>query len=337
MPGTTLPKSRTTLVDTGWRVTVLITILAAAAAVARFGLPHHPDSDLLAAAVTADFALVVPGVTYCLLVRSRRWPLVVVVAAFLTGCAVASLTIPIDRQRVLDIVKFGLIPAEAAVLLFLLTATRRALRTERYDDARDFPTRLRRTARAVTGSRLAAGVLATEISVLRYSLTRAHPATTGYTVHRRSGYGSIVAGVLMAMVPETAAVHVLLSRWSPTAAWIVTALGIYAALWLLGDYRALAARSIELTPKALCFRYGLRWQARIPRRRIAGAELVSQKPKATPAILCASVWGPPNLRLLLHKPTVLHGLYGMRRKVTEIHVRVDEPAALRAALLAPGV
>jgi len=48
--------------------------------------------------------------------------------------------------------------------------------------------------------------------------------------------------------------------------------------------------------------------------------------------LVASLPGGANLRLTLKEPREALGLYGRRKRITELRFRVDEPEKLRAAL-----
>ena len=49
--------------------------------------------------------------------------------------------------------------------------------------------------------------------------------------------------------------------------------------------------------------------------------------------LVASLPGGPNLRMWLERPVEVLGLYGWRKTITELRVRVDEPEKLRDALV----
>ena len=73
----------------------------------------------------------------------------------------------------------------------------------------------------------------------------------------------------MALVAETIALHFLVARWSEVAAWVLTGVSVYGAVWLVGDYRACVARRIEVTEESLRLRLGLRWEAEIPYSAIA--------------------------------------------------------------------
>lgn len=74
-------------------------------------------------------------------------------------------------------------------------------------------------------------MLAFEVAILYYALFawRAEPGTAGarsvFGHHRRMGYGSALAGLVLALCAENVPVHLLVALWSPVAAWALTLLG----------------------------------------------------------------------------------------------------------------
>jgi len=112
-----------------------------------------------------------------------------------------------------------------------------------------------------------------EVQVLRYAVAgwfeEREKDPRAVTVHERSGYGSIVACIAVLIAAESIGAHFLLQLWSVKAAWIMTALDLYALLWVFGDYHALRLRPTLIGPEAIELRYGLRWSATIARENIA--------------------------------------------------------------------
>jgi hypothetical protein len=68
---------------------------------------------------------------------------------------------------------------------------------------------------------------------------------------------------------EAALVHLLVARWSVTVAWILTALSVYGAVWLVAVARSFSLRPVLLTGDELIVRAGLLWTVRIPRSQVA--------------------------------------------------------------------
>ena len=91
----------------------------------------------------------------------------------------------------------------------------------------------------------------------------------------------------------------------------------------------MAARPLRITATDLSLRVGVRWEADIPRDRIARVELLiphNESPKSD--TLVAALLGQANIRLKLNGPIEVIGMYGIRRTVQEIWLTVDGAAAL---------
>lgn len=151
----------------------------------------------------------------------------------------------------------------------------------------------------------------------------------------RAGYGAVLGALTLVIAAESAAVHLLVGLWSATAAWILTGLSVWALVWLVGDFRAFGARPIRIGPARMGLRFGLRWEAVVPLADVAGVERVrGAGPGTTPGegVLVAAVLGRPNVLLRLSRPVEVTGLYGIRRTVRELRLRVDDPDGLVDAL-----
>ena len=225
---------------------------------------------------------------------------------------------------------------EVGLVAYVVIAARRAA-ARLPEGESDAATRFRLVARQVLRSRALGDVLTTEVMLLYYAFTR--PQREGesgaFSVHRTSTYVHVLVGIGMALIVETVAVHFLVRLHSPALAWVLTLLSLYTLLWLVGDYRALVARPIRVTASHLRFRYGLRWEADVPRDAVKDVELLPPPMGPTPkekGRLVVALPGGANLKLQFERPMDFLGLYGWRKGVAELRVRVDEPEKLRAAL-----
>jgi hypothetical protein len=265
--GTHRPRPGVTAGET-LRYALPVAVLAIAALLARFTLPGLEGTDLHVASValSLDLTVTAPGLVYLLLVRTRRAPWIVLLPAFALGYSLALATIPREHRTALDALRWAIVPAELAVVGYLVSLGRRALRAAPRP-AGDFATRFRAVARTALAARVPADILATEVAILYHALRPRRAAPAGpddHTSHRSTGYASVVLGLVLLLVVETFPVHVLVSRWSAAAAWALTGLSVYALLWLIGDLRAMSARPTRLRHDRLSVRIGLRWEAEIP-------------------------------------------------------------------------
>jgi hypothetical protein len=137
-------------------------------------------------------------------------------------------------------------------------------------------------------------------------------------------------------VVEMAAVHLLVRQWSPTLAWVLTAISIYAVIGVLAHSRAVRLRPILLTPDALHVRIGLLWSVRVPYDRIARVTAAGRDaPQGGPkGYLHAVTLGTPQLLLELRDPIDAHGPYGYtKRGVRQVGIAVDQRDRFAAELV----
>lgn len=323
------------------RYVALVAALLVMIALALFAVPAVPadeDRGIVYAALTIDFTLGFPALIYLALVRTRRAPWLLLVPAFALGYALATATIPGEYQLALEAMRWFALPFELAVVAYLVSRARAALRSAA-PSAGDFATRFRRSARHVLGSRVPADIITTEVAILYHAFRWRRNKSddeTAFSMHRTTGYLAIVLALGMILVVEAAAMHLLISRWSVTAAWVLTALSTYGLIWIAGDYRAIVARPLNVTPTRLSIRLGLRWEADVPIAWIRRVETVrGGAAKPTRDTLVAVLLGEPNVSVSFDRHVEFTGLYGMRRAVREVRLHVDDAERYLAALTPP--
>jgi hypothetical protein len=315
-------------------------VYAAALAVVAI-LPSVASPGVVAAGLTFDLTVFVPLLYWLLLVRGRGWPGFTVVGVFLLSLAGAAAVLPAANQGALARLKWLGVPAEAALVVYLVVRAVRAVGGRRAAAAGgDVFNGLRTTVRELLPVRAVAEAVAYEVATLYYALFswRAAPATAGaravFTHHRRIAYGGVVGGLMVAVAAETLPIHLLLGRWSATAAWVLTGLSLYTLLWLFGDYRALVLRPTLLRGEVLEVRIGLRWNLEVPLAAIRGHRRVraAPPPRRTPGYLRAVPIGWPRILLELVEPIEARGPYGLRKEVRLLGLIVDDEEAFLASL-----
>ncbi|MFN0131849.1 MAG: hypothetical protein ACKVW3_04840 [Phycisphaerales bacterium] len=323
-------------VSTRWRSILAFglpptTLLVASGIAGSPALASRPDAPLVAAAAALDLTLTVPALVCFLLVRARRAPWIILVPTFILGYTIARALLPATQTSFLDTIGLLIFPAEAIVIAWLVGQAIRGFSGGAEGDLYD---RLNAAAFRMTRRALPAGILATEVGLLIAALRPApRPSPDGFTMHRTATYGPVVAGLIMAIAVESVAVHFLVRIWSHTAAWALTASSIYAFLWLVGDARAIAQRTTTFTRDTLRLRLGLRWSADVPLDQIETCSTWrGAPPKGSRAI---ALLGTPNVHLALKSPIDVKGVYGLRRRATQLFVRVDEPDEFVAVIARP--
>ena len=290
--------------------------------------------ELVALGVMLDLIVMVPLVYWFLAVRRGGWPLATVIPVVLLGILGSALMLPHHHGLLGKLVEILAIPYEIGLVTWISVRTWRAVRRGGGDG--DTLERLRTVAGEVLPARRAAEAIAFEMAVLYYALfswrrrAQESPGTEAFTYHRKSGYGAIVFAILIMMAAEGIPTHILVMRWSPVTAWILTFLTAYGTVWFLADWRATRLRPILLAADELRLRVGLRWTATIPRDRIAAVH--KKRPPGSEPYLRASLPGTTPLWIELTEPVTAKGPYGIEKRARWISLNVDDPEHFRQAL-----
>jgi len=310
-------------------------IYAAAVTMARMRpVLRHPDA--VSAGLLIDLLIVVPLAYYFLAVRRAGWPARTLIPLFLFSLTGAALVLPDQREMLKRASEILSVPAEIGLVAWIAVRTRRSLRSTSGPGHDDMLDRLRKVALEILPMRRAAEAIGFEMAVVYYSLFawrhRAPnpPATRVFTYHRTNGYGALGFALLIVTLAEAIPVHLLVTRWSPRGAWLLTALAAYGMLWFLADYRATRLRPILLDDDTLCLRTGLRWTIHIPRAHIVA--LHKKAPKTEPFVR-ATLPGTTPLWIELSEPVTAQGPYGKEKAARWIAVAVDEAQAFREAVV----
>jgi len=295
--------------------------------------------ELLAAGITLDLTLLVPGLYWLTCIRRRGWPWITVVPVFVLSLLLASRVLPSTHHGALTVLEYAAAPLELALLGFIGWRAYRGYRRFRddRDRERDPLDAMREAAAEIIHLPVAARIASYEMAIfylalLGWRVRSRHDAPDRFTCYRDSSYGILLAALMMVMAIELIGVHVALHFWvGPTVAWIVTALSVYGVLWLLGDFQALRLRPIVLTDEGIRLRLGLRWEVELPYSRIRS---VGPAATAVASDLKMAVFGEPQVRLELTEPTTVQGVYGLRREASGILLAVDSPERFRQAVAA---
>ena len=295
---------------------------------------RHPD--VVSAGLLVDLLVTVPLAFYWLAVRRAGWPARTLIPVFLFSLTGAALVLPDQREMLKSLAEILSIPAEVGLLTWIAVRTARSLRST--NGTEDMLERLREAAREILPARRVAEAIAFEMAVLYYSLFswRRRPqklsGVQAFTYHRTSGYGALLFAFLIVTIAEVVPIHILVTRWSPGAAWILTILSVYGLFWFLADYRATRLRPILLDDETLCIRTGLRWTIRIPRAHIVAIH--KKAPKSEPFLRTTLPMMKP-LWIELTEPVTAQGPYGIEKQARWISVAVDDAKTFQEKLF-PG-
>jgi len=156
--------------------------------------------------------------------------------------------------------------------------------------------------------------------------------------YRSARSGSLVAGLGLALLVETAVLHLWLAARHPALAWVLTVASLGTLVWLATDYRAMGTGVIRLDDHSLALVVGRRFNMLVARENVAAVIQPGWRgvPEAgTPAAAeYANLTKPatPNVLITLGEPAQLRLPGGLRRRVRRIGLHVDEPQRLVSAL-----
>ena len=270
---------------------------------------QHPD--VLAWAFTFDLTITIPLLYYVLFIRDGLKPVSTVIPVVVICAVIARAVVPHDQQQFLRQLKYLTAPLDL-IALFLVA---RSLARGRG-----------------SGNNVVDRLIASEIAILRYGIVSwRKPDAPGFTVHRRNDWATIVVCFIVAIAAESLGVHLLVQHWSPTVAWVITALDLYGILWLLGDYHALRLLPTTIEDGVLHLRYGLRWTADIPLPNIAAVKPAPADWKRK-GVMKVAMLDEPRLLIELREPVTAYGLAGLKRTVDAIAILPDDPEGFEAAL-----
>lgn len=299
--------------------------LAALSLAPRLDRVHHPT--VVALGLTLDLVLVVPAAFYFMVVRRRGWPVVAVAPAAVLGLLAAGELIPLAHQGPVRLFEMLAIPAEVSVLAWIGWRASRALNAARADASADPLERLRRAGVDLLRREIPAGILSSELGALYYLLGswRARPhapaGSRAVTYHRCGAQGAMVGALVLILFAEGAAMHLLVSLWSPMAAWLLSFGTLYTIGWLIADFRARRLRPILVEDGAIELKAGLRWSLTVPREAILS--VAARRPGDARDSLNLAFLQTPTIWLTFDRPVRARGLYGITRAVRSVGIAPD--------------
>ncbi|WP_139652063.1 hypothetical protein [Raoultibacter phocaeensis] len=300
--------------------------------------PSHAVHRVLAGyALPIDCMLVLPTLFYLAVVRRNNLsPLLVLPVMWAGGALAAFFARGFDRTVIIGLGACAL-AVEIAIAIHEIVRFAVLFRTARSasDDVRDW---FFAPLEQMTRSTRAATLAANELVMLYYALLawgRAARKAPGesFSYHKNSGYSAFMAGMMLVVPVEIVVVHLLVSHFNATAAWLLTALSLYAVLWLIADCRASVLRPIIIGEKVLEIRSGLRFSADIPLEAIASLDHTPPHDEKK-RLVDLGMMGCERIWLVFAAPLEVATAIGGFKEVDAIGISVDERARFECALQA---
>lgn len=235
--------------------------------------PFEPVTDTLILASLFDLTIVLPLFFYLFVVRNRL-SLITLLPVVIGGFWFAYFIVPHHDLLIFDYLKYGIYGLEGLFIvieLFLAAMLLRKIPTlyQNYKQQKEinyfYPPTMRTAMNKTFGEKKLIDIIVYDFSIFYYGffswkqkwVDRNH--IRSFTIHINSGYFGLFIMLVHAMVIEVIGVHFLIAHfWSPTAAWIFTALDLYALLWIIADYHAVRLSPIVIKDDKLYAQVGIR-------------------------------------------------------------------------------
>ena len=295
------------------------------------------NPDVAAWGITFDLTITIPLLYWLFVVRPGHAKPLTIAPLFVAGVTLATLAIPRGHHQFAEQLRYVSAPLEIVTLVLI---GRRLARMRVAGTIHgDTYARIDAATRAVLGDSKVATFVAMEVTIVYYSLfawrTPAPESDETITLHKESGWGSILACILVLLIAESIGLHLALQLWFRTGfVWTVTALDLYGILWLLGDYHALRLRPSIASSDTFHIRHGLRWSLDVPLSNVASIDRVAREEewKGKKNILKLTMFDEPRYLLRLREPQTANGIAGITKTIDAIALRPDDDERFRRLL-----
>ena len=291
------------------------------------------SSSFLSNAIVLDLLVTAPLV-YFLVIRKTSVPAITVFRVFILGLLLAGFILNSHSNTLLHVIKTWVSPfVEAAVIFFIgrkfYVANKQAKQDSRHGV--DFLPYCRMVMQKVLGNKKAGNIISSEMAVFYYAFigmkNKAIDYETKFSSYKQNGILVVLGAILFLFLIEATAVHFLLVRWNPTAAWIIFGLSAYSCLQLFAHIRAVVARPITVNECAVEIHNGLAGDASIAFDIIERIELNNKLPQEHNAIKIALINGLENHNCIIYlkQPLEVTKVFGIKKQADAVLFFVDRP------------
>ncbi|WP_251213047.1 hypothetical protein [Adlercreutzia murintestinalis] len=291
-------------------------------------------------ALPLDFMVGIPAGFYLMVVRPRRLTSLCVIPVIWIGYGLSVFALGSPEVGALPWLLCVLVPVEVAIAArecLKVAHIYRVAKAKGPDPMVWFTETMRYLVRHDTAAHLAAA----ELSVWHYALLswrRAPYVLSGekaFSYHNAGGYLNMMLGLALAFPVEIVGVHLLVAQWSVAAACAITALSVYAVVWLAGDARARVMRPVAIGGDCMRLECGIQMEARIPLAAVR--EVTFTEPTgdglAKGDKLNFGTFYQANIWIAVKQPIAVRTMLGEKR-ARVIGLSLDDPQGFAKALAA---
>lgn len=321
-------------------ITFCITVLGVSYMIIHSRL-FMENPGIISFGLTFDITISIPILYYFLLARKGKLPRALLIPIFILALIAAALIIPRSHHQFLDLIKNAIFPLETFIISYFIFKITRVVKEYKKlkpggKGGLGFSVILKECLEKTIGHGKISEILGTEISILYYGFFAwKRPRRIGenvFTAYKKSGYGSIVGGLVFLSLSEVLAFHVLFMQISSIAAWIIFALNLYGIIFILADFNASRREPTYIEDEKIYINAGLRWKAVIPVKDIRLVELSNESLRDKQILRAMTILSGPNLAIVLEKTHKADGPYGIRKNFDKVLLNLDEPQRFKQLL-----
>ncbi|WP_456274440.1 hypothetical protein [Bacillus sp. AK031] len=334
---------------------LLFCVLTALVLITNFSVYRLEDVPMnMAYGSIIDLMIIIPLMAYFFIIR-RHYSVKMLSIVIAAGYGAAWLIIPNEHLSSLPFFKYLIITAEGAFLLFELYIAFKLVKMVpkvfaytknlKYETQDFFPHRLEAAIQQNMKAPLAIQIYLTELSLFYYSLfswkKKSRTGKGTFTLHQKTSTIALYIMLIHAIIIESLGLHYFLHQWNAWVAWILLFLNVYSVLFFIAQIQGFRLNPLKVTAEELTIRMGFASRIIIPLKNIASVtEYVG--PEKLPrniekitfqAIAPDFVPEPPHLEIKLVTPQKAHYLYGITKEVSQVHLRMDDPAGFKKFIL----
>lgn len=298
-------------------------------------IPSHIEGI----ALPLDFMVGIPLIFYLFIVRPRSLTLLTVIPVIWVGYGLSVFALGSPDAGILPYLLAALVPVELAIAVRECLKVVRVFKVAR-TASEDPVVWFKETMNYLVVKDAPASMAAAELSVWYYALLswRKKPYVLSreesFGYHNAGGYMNVMLGLALAFPVEIVGIHILISQWSVVGASIVTALSVYAAIWLIGDARARVMRPITIADESVRLECGIQMESVIP---FSDIEKVCFSERETSALakndkLNYGTFYQANIWIMTKRSVEVRTMLGTKR-VQAIGLSIDDPNAFADAIV----
>jgi hypothetical protein len=321
-----------------------IIVLAAIIFIVGMLLIHiaNPNSrDKIADGVLADFVITFPTLYYFIIIRPLKTSAKRILIVISVCSLIAYLVLPQHQKNyILQLRKLTAL-AELVFIGYAITNLNRLRKFYKIHKEKlpDPIFNLRFAMADALGESLAVKVVASELSILRYGLLFWKKEASGlkesknFTTHKETGYIAVWCILIVAILVEISAFHLLLLKWSHVAAMVVTILSLYGVIFFIADLSAILKRKVQMNNEYLLLRTGLRWRVKTSLNNINAIKKITGDYQSDDAYFKGGIIkNSGNLLISFKAPVQVDKLYGASKEFSTILMNIDDYDAFAKAI-----